>query len=89
MTTFLTATTDTAGTASLIPTLGIVVVFFLVFYYLKSFQFLFALYGENFIVIGLFGGNVVKIKYGNENDCRKTCIEAAIVKNESAVHCRS
>ena len=33
MTTFLTAATDTAGTASLIPTLGMVVVFFLVFYF--------------------------------------------------------
>ena len=32
MTTFLTAATD-AGTASLIPTLGMVVVFFLVFYF--------------------------------------------------------
>ena len=33
MTTFLTATTDTAGTASLIPTLGMVGVFFIVFYF--------------------------------------------------------
>ena len=33
MTTFLTGTTEATGAASLIPTLGMVVVFFLVFYF--------------------------------------------------------
>ena len=45
--------------------------------------------GDDLVGIDLLGLDLVKIEDRNEDQCRKTCIESAVVEDKSTVHCRS
>ena len=40
------------------------------------------------IGVDLFGLDLIKVKDGDEDDRGKTCVKAAVIQHESAVHCR-
>lgn len=47
-----------------------------------------ALDGMDLIGVDLFGLDLIKVKDGDEDDRGKTCVKAAVIQHESAVHCR-